>query len=109
MRVTSKLPINCIIVEREPIGPATLALADYLRSGGSVPPIHVERLGNGQYKICDGRHRVLAYKLLGRNEIEAHYAVIEAPQSNKQLPVTGEGHVPQGDGCSLPHGTCLED
>lgn len=56
------------------MNPKTLALIDYLRSGyaGPMPPIHVQPDGLGQYRILDGRHRVLAYKMIGKTEICAY-------------------------------------
>lgn len=73
MRVRKLIPISNIIIDREPIGPQTFELAKFLESGGEVPPIHVEPTATGQYKIRDGRHRVLAFKLLGREQILAKY------------------------------------
>lgn len=35
-------------------------------------PILVKKLKNGWYKLIDGGARILAYKELGRTEIEAH-------------------------------------
>jgi len=74
MRITKDLPIANIKMDRWPICPQTFDLATKLEGGLKVPPIHVAKLPNGQYKICDGRHRVTAFKLLGRNEIEARFS-----------------------------------
>lgn len=54
-----------------PLNPTTLALIDYLRKGGSVPPIRLAIDKNGQARIKDGRHRYLAFKMLGRKTIKA--------------------------------------
>lgn len=77
MRVKTRLQIGNITLDREPIGPSTLSLVDFLRGGGTVPPIHVELKAKGTWKILDGRHRVLAYKLLGRSEIDVKYGVTD--------------------------------
>lgn len=63
-----------IKMDRWPICPQTLDLANKLGNGLEVPPIHVALTEHGQYRICDGRHRVAAHKLLGRNEILATYS-----------------------------------
>jgi len=73
MRIIKEIPINQITVDRYKLGPDTLDLCCFLRQGGSVPPIHVQRKLNG-FKICDGRHRITAYKLLGRKKIKARYS-----------------------------------
>jgi len=116
VRVTMSVPINNIIVEREPIGPDTLALVDYLRAEDegprSVPPVHLQPTGNGQYRICDGRHRVLAYKLLGLTAITAHVGIKEDPKIDKDLPFlksSKPSHIPQADGCSYPPGMSMTE
>lgn len=75
MRILRLLSLSNIVCDRLPIGPRTLALAKHLESGGSVPPIHVKPIGDGTYNILDGRHRFLAFKLLGRTEIEVKYGI----------------------------------
>lgn len=85
MRRKEHLPLCSIKIDREPIGPKTLALVDFLRNGGTVPPIHV-MLEAGVYRIRDGRHRCLAYKLLGRTTIEARYGVSSDDVVNDLLP-----------------------
>jgi ParB-like chromosome segregation protein Spo0J len=74
-QIHRKLPISAIELDRTlPVNPRTLALVDYLRSGGRVPEIHVERYEGG-YRIRDGRHRITAYKLLGWPQIDVRYGV----------------------------------
>lgn len=72
MRHEEQISLANIKLDRFPINPTTLALVDYLRSGGEVPPIHVE-WRNGSYIVLDGRHRVCAFKLLGRTTILARW------------------------------------
>lgn len=74
MRVQRLFPICSLVVDRSPINPKTLGLVDFLRGGGKVGPIHIQ-LVSGNWKVCDGRHRILAYKLLGRTMIEARYGM----------------------------------
>ena len=68
------MPISAIIVDRYPINRSTLSLVEYLKKGGTVPPIRIAQTQQGQYKILDGRHRITAYKLLGRTEILSKYS-----------------------------------
>jgi hypothetical protein len=75
MRVTKELSLGNLVVDRYPLNPTTLRLVDFLRSGGDVPPIHVQPLPDGRYKVLDGRHRTLAFKLLGRGVITATYGL----------------------------------
>jgi uncharacterized ParB-like nuclease family protein len=75
MRVTKAIKLGNLVVDRWPLNPTTLALVDYLKGGGQVPPIHVQPQDNGTYKVLDGRHRALAYKLLGRDTIDCTYGV----------------------------------
>lgn len=64
-----ELPLDCIRIDRTPFS-RVLALTDYLRRGGRVPPIKVVKIPGG-YRIADGRHRWAAFKLLGRDKIHA--------------------------------------
>ena len=61
-------------MDRYPMNISTLNLIDYLRSGGNVPPIKVAKHPRGGYIIRDGRHRVLANKLLGKTMIMAKFS-----------------------------------
>ena len=80
MRVTRWLPISCIMMDRV-VFSNVLPLVKYLEEGGEVPPIHVQKfketdfrgVHHGGYRILAGRHRWMAYKLLGRTHIEARY------------------------------------
>lgn len=73
LRVTREIPVGAIRVDRMPFE-RVLSLVDFLRKGGKVPPIRVQKLSNGQYRILDGRHRWMAHKLLTRPTILATYA-----------------------------------
>jgi ParB-like chromosome segregation protein Spo0J len=73
MKDISLIPVSLIIMDRHALRPNTLSLIKHFEHGGVVPPIHVMRLDGGRYKICDGRHRVTAHKLMGRELIKACY------------------------------------
>ena len=72
MRIYCPFPLSGLKCDRIPLHPRTLAIADHLRSGGSVPPIHVERR-DGEWYVKDGRHRFVAHKLIGRKTINIRY------------------------------------
>lgn len=73
-RVVKAIPLRHIQMDRWPIGPQSLDLAVKMEAGLRPPPIHVARLPNGNYKICDGRHRVTAHRLCGRTHITAEFS-----------------------------------
>lgn len=75
MRITRHLPISQLVIDRYPLGRRTASLMDHLEAGGTVPPIHVQVLPCGQYKVLDGRHRTLAHRMLERETILARYGV----------------------------------
>lgn len=68
------IPIKSIEMDHHPLNPSTLALIKFIESGGSIPPIHICKKPFGGFKICDGRHRVTAFKLLGISEIKAKFS-----------------------------------
>jgi len=70
VRVRKSIPISNIIMDRYPFK-RVLDLVVFLSNGGVVPPIKLTLREDGTYKIRDGRHRVMAYKLLGRREIDS--------------------------------------
>ena len=84
-RVRKWLPLSAIRIDRIPLNRSTLALVDFLRNGGEVKPIKVQKIrkcpvcndprcdaadGHYEYHIRDGRHRWVAYKILGHTHIE---------------------------------------
>jgi ParB-like chromosome segregation protein Spo0J len=74
MRIIKDHSINGVKADRIPITPRTLDLIEFLRKGGTVPPIHVTPK-HGYYSILDGRHRYTAFRLLGRKTIKIKYGV----------------------------------
>jgi ParB-like chromosome segregation protein Spo0J len=74
MRIEKEIYIQHIVIDHLPMNPSTLNLIDHLRNGGKIPAIKVARLPDGKYLIRDGRHRLLAYLLLGRKKIKARYS-----------------------------------
>ncbi len=73
-RTTGLVNISLIRVDRYPMNRRTLDLIDYLRDGGSVPPIKITKHPLGGFMIKDGRHRLLAHKMLGLAKIKASYS-----------------------------------
>jgi ParB-like chromosome segregation protein Spo0J len=69
MREIREIPISCVRMDRYPLNPTMIGLLTHMSSGGTVPPIKVALRGDGTYEIRDGRHRVLAHKLLGMKHI----------------------------------------
>lgn len=80
-RVEREIPVAATRMDRWPLNPTTLALVDYLRTGGEVPAIKVQTVSGGEgggWRILDGRHRVAAAKLLGRSTIRARFSTRKA-------------------------------
>lgn len=77
MRVTKYIPVSQIDMDRYPMNPSTLSLIDYIREGNEVNAIEVSSLSNGRFRIKDGRHRVLAHKMLGLTKIKANYSTLK--------------------------------
>ena len=71
MREYREIPIAQIAVDRIPLNPTGLACACAVRQGIPMPPIKVVQTRSGNYRIKDGRHRYLAYKLNGKAKIYA--------------------------------------
>jgi len=69
--IIKTVKIESILIDKLPINPTVLNLIDYLRSGGEIPPVHLQKSEAGGYKLKDGRHRICAFKLLGIKEIKA--------------------------------------
>lgn len=96
MRILEEMDLSNIQIDRLPLNPRTLALVEFLRQGGQVPPIHVQpsyhyyagayQEKTGQFRILDGRHRFLAFKLLGRKKIMVRYgrenSEVQVPESS---------------------------
>ncbi len=76
MRIYKDLLIRNIKVDRHPINLRTLLLLEDIKKNGLFKPIKVQCLGNGSYKIKDGRHRITAHKLLGKTNIKCCYGLI---------------------------------
>ena len=74
VRRSDLFDISLIKVDRYPMNIKTLNLIDYIRNGGEIPPIKVVKLPKGGYMIKDGRHRLLAYRMLGLSKIKAKFS-----------------------------------
>ncbi len=55
-----------------PLNPDGFKTAQLVRGRIPVPPLSLTRLDNGNYKLNDGRHRYLAFKLNGLEKIPAY-------------------------------------
>ena len=65
MRTIETVPLATIIVDRWRIVPKTLEFALAMSYGDVFPPVKVQRVDDGRYRLKDGRHRVTAAKLNG--------------------------------------------
>jgi hypothetical protein len=90
-RLTAWIPVGQVEYDRLPLNSSGLqttlwadrkrSVADeeWLGTGGQevlrMPPVHVQRLETGRYRLLDGRHRLLACKLLGVRWILARFSV----------------------------------
>ena len=73
-RVVLLIDISLIRVDRYPMNPSTLDIIYHIKAGGSVAPIKVAKHPCGGYVIRDGRHRLLAHKMLGIKKIKAKFS-----------------------------------
>ena len=55
-----------------PINEDGFKTAQLVRGRVPVPPIRLSKFANGRYKVADGRHRFLAFKLNGLEKIPAY-------------------------------------
>ncbi len=72
MRKTQQIAISEILPCAAPSIGSVSSLVEHLMNGSTVPPIHVQKTKQG-YVVCDGRHRLLAHRILGRQFISARY------------------------------------
>lgn len=112
MRVTDYIPVQSIMRQGRrclPLSPKVLEFALALKNGSKFPPIHVERTKRGAYILKDGRNRLAAHKLAGKEIIYATYGVQEDPRPDKPLVCKpGDTVIPQADGFSLTEGSYKE-
>lgn len=73
MRVIAKVDIKDIQYDKLPSTESVKDLCRHIRFGGTIPPVKLTVLDNGKFKLKDGRHRILAHKLLGLNQIKAKF------------------------------------
>ncbi len=73
MRKIEQIKVESLVTDKLPLNPSVRDLMFFILSGGQVPPIHVQKVANG-WRVRDGRHRVAAYKLLGRDTIMAKFS-----------------------------------
>jgi len=76
MQKIETVPVSLIDCNNLPINKKTLIFALEMKIGGVIfPPVKLERIASGRYKLRDGRHRFSAHKLLERNTIRAKVAL----------------------------------
>ena len=87
MRITQTIPIAQIDYRKPlPMNQKSLWFAVQMKLQGVIfPPISVERVKGGRFKLHGGRHRLAAHKLIGKKEIRANVAVVEDPRPDKPL------------------------
>jgi hypothetical protein len=87
VRVTQTIQIQNIDHKtcKLPLNKKALQFAIAMLKGDIFPPISVQRITNGNYKLHEGRHRLAAHKLLGKTEIRANVAIPESPSPDKSL------------------------
>lgn len=66
-----------------------VAMGDFLRSGGELPPVIVNVTG-GRFIVNDGNHRVAAYQRLGMKECWAILWAAQGEESEAMLELAGE-------------------
>jgi len=80
MKKVQNIKIKDIKLDSYPVSAQTLDLAMKIKSGtldiGDLPPIKLMIDENGTYKIKNGRHRVLAFRM---NEIETIASIVHKP------------------------------
>lgn len=79
-RKIREVPLGQIVYDSLPLNPTGFATAMALRMGVSMPPVKLQDLGDGRFRLLDGRHRYLAHKLNGRKTIRARSAWGTAPK-----------------------------
>jgi ParB-like chromosome segregation protein Spo0J len=82
----TKIPVDSCVVSGDPIDPNDKLISAIKRTKGIIHPIIVEHLENGKYYVVIGKRRVLAYRILKKEDSE--YEEIRAYVSKGKL--TGE-------------------
>lgn len=72
MRVVRNIDIDLIDYDRLPSLKSVKSLISHLKESKSVPPIKVVKK-NGRFILKNGRHRLLAHKILNYKQIKAKY------------------------------------
>ena len=86
MRVTQTVRVEQIEYrKRLPLNVKVLRFAIMLASGYRFPPLSVERIAGGKFKLHDGRHRLAAHKLVGAKDVRVYISITESPYPYKPL------------------------
>lgn len=77
MRRIEQINIKNIVVDKHSISKETFDLAYKIKTNKLsieyLPPIKLEYIKDGTYKLKDGRHRITAFKLLGIKSIKSKF------------------------------------
>lgn len=73
MKTTGFVNISGILYDKLPMNRDVLDIVFFIMSGNEVPAIKLQKTQNG-WKLKDGRHRLAAYKLLGKQTILASFS-----------------------------------
>lgn len=73
-RITAQIPISLINCDFKPNCRKARRFAGLLQNGVEFKPVHLQRLKDGTYKICDGRTRFTAHKMLDKVVITAKFS-----------------------------------
>lgn len=68
----ANIPVSSIIITQMVASNKVQSIVQKLKKGIPIPPIEVERLPNGKYRIVDGNHRYSAHVYAGMNYINAN-------------------------------------
>lgn len=75
MRVEQEIPVDAIEYDRLPMKQyQTWYMAYLLFSDHKFQPIKVANLGDGRFRVLDGRHRLAAHIIEGRRTILARFS-----------------------------------
>lgn len=69
-----RIPLSCLVLkDNVPAGANILVIASlvlmYRSSSEDAPPAEVRDLGNGFWRVMDGRHRFMASVIAGRPDL----------------------------------------
>tara|TARA_Y100000310_G_scaffold71589_1_gene67459 strand:+ start:949 stop:1212 length:264 start_codon:yes stop_codon:yes gene_type:complete len=82
-KITKQINLNQIEIDRLPLNSTGLDTTHALINGIEMPPIKIQNLGKGRFRIKDGRHRYLAHMLTNQKTILAKFSTRVAHDPNQ--------------------------